>query len=129
MVTKTINEIDTVNSHSYARKRTENTNFAILVSSTFTEPFKDIAYGKYIVRLDNLLGNGVIVQRLGDLLDGRRSMPGRINRCKFQPTLTSAIPGNLSFVLPHQHFKSIIEMLETLDRLTLGILAHAPLWS
>jgi uncharacterized FAD-dependent dehydrogenase len=122
VVTETIDEIITVNGHSYARRKAENTNFAILVSSTFTEPFRDpIAYGKYIARLANLLGNGVIIQRLGDLLDGRRSTPERINRCITQPTLTSATPGDLSFVLPYRHLKSIIEMLEALDRITPGI--------
>ena len=122
VVTETIDEIITVNGHSYAKRKTENTNFAILVSSTFTEPFRDpIGYGKYIARLANLLGNGVIIQRLGDLLDGRRSTPDRINRCITQPTLTSATPGDLSFVLPYRHLKSIIEMLEALDRITPGI--------
>jgi uncharacterized FAD-dependent dehydrogenase len=122
VVTETIDDIVTVNGHSYARKKTENTNFAILVSSAFTEPFNDpIGYGKYIARLANLLGNGVIIQRLGDLLDGRRSTPERINRCITQPTLISATPGDLSFVLPYRHLKSIIEMLEALDRITPGI--------
>jgi uncharacterized FAD-dependent dehydrogenase len=122
VVTETIEEIITVNGHSYAEKKTENTNFAILVSSTFTEPFKDpIGYGKYIARLANLLGNGVIVQRLGDFLDGRRSTPDRITRCMTQPTLPSATPGDLSFVLPYRHLKSIVEMLEALDRITPGI--------
>ncbi len=125
VVTETIDEIVTVNGHSYAKKRTENTNFSILVSNTFTEPFKDpIGYGKYIARLANLLGNGVIVQRLGDLLDGRRSTPDRINRCITQPTLTAATPGDLSFVLPYRHLKSIIEMLEALDRITPGIFSR-----
>lgn len=122
VVTETIEEIVTVNGHSYAEKKTENTNFAILVSSTFTEPFNDpIGYGKYIARLANLLGNGVIVQRLGDFLDGRRSTPDRIARCITQPTLPSATPGDLSFVLPYRHLKSIVEMLEALDRITPGI--------
>jgi uncharacterized FAD-dependent dehydrogenase len=122
VVTETIDEIITVNGHSYAKRKTENTNFAILVSSTFTKPFNDpIGYGKYIARLANLLGNGVIIQRLGDLLDGRRSTPDRINRCITQPTLASATPGDLSFVLPYRHLKSIIEMLEALDRITPGI--------
>jgi hypothetical protein len=125
VVTETIDEIITVNGHSYAKKRTENTNFAILVSNTFTEPFNDpIGYGKYIARLANLLGNGVIIQRLGDLLDGRRSTSDRINRCITQPTLSSATPGDLSFVLPYRHLKSIIEMLEALDRLTPGIFSR-----
>jgi uncharacterized FAD-dependent dehydrogenase len=122
VVTETVDEIITVNGHSYAEKKTENTNFAILVSSTFTEPFNDpIGYGKYIARLANLLGNGVIVQRLGDFLNGRRSTPDRITRCMTQPTLPSATPGDLSFVLPYRHLKSIVEMLEALDRITPGI--------
>ena len=125
VVTETIDEIVTVNGHSYANKRTENTNFAILVSNTFTEPFNDpIGYGKYIARLANLLGKGVIIQRLGDLLDGRRSTPDRINRCITQPTLISATPGDLSFVLSYRHLKSIIEMLEALDRITPGIFSR-----
>ncbi len=125
VVTETIDEIVTVNGHSYANKRTENTNFAILVSNTFTEPFNDpIGYGKYIARLANLLGNGVIIQRLGDLLDGRRSTPDRIDRCITRPTLISATPGDLSFVLPYRHLKSIIEMLEALDRITPGIFSR-----
>jgi uncharacterized FAD-dependent dehydrogenase len=122
VVTETVDEIVTVNGHSYAERKTQNTNFAILVSSTFTEPFNDpIGYGKYIARLANLLGNGVIIQRLGDLLDGRRSTPDRINRCITQPTLASATPGDLSFVLPYRHLKNLIEMLEALDRITSGI--------
>jgi uncharacterized FAD-dependent dehydrogenase len=125
VVTETIEDIVTVNGHSYAKKKTENTNFAILVSNTFTEPFRDpIGYGRYIARLANLLGNGVIVQRLGDLLDGRRSTPDRIKRCITQPTLISATPGDLSFVLPYRHLKSIIEMLEALDRITSGIFSR-----
>ncbi len=125
VVTETMEDIVTVNGHSYAKKKTENTNFAILVSNTFTEPFRDpIGYGRYIARLANLLGNGVIVQRLGDLLDGRRSTPDRINRCITQPTLISATPGDLSFVLPYRHMKSIIEMLEALDRITSGIFSR-----
>ena len=125
VVTETIEDIVSVNGHSYAKKKTENTNFAILVSSTFTEPFRDpIGYGRYIARLANLLGNGVIVQRLGDFLDGRRSTTDRINRCITQPTLISATPGDLSFVLPYRHLKSIIEMLEALDRITPGIFSR-----
>lgn len=112
----------TVNGHSYAHKKTENTNFAILVSSAFTEPFDDpIAYGLYIARLANLLGNGPIVQRLGDLLAGRRSTPERINRCLTRPTLPEATPGDLSFVFPYRHLQSIIEMLQALEKLAPGV--------
>jgi uncharacterized FAD-dependent dehydrogenase len=115
-------EILTVNGHSYAKKRSENTNFAILVSSAFTEPFDDpIAYGFYISRLANLLGKGPIVQRLGDLLAGRRSTHERINRCLTRPTLPEATPGDLSFVFPYRHLQSIIEMLQALEKLAPGV--------
>lgn len=112
----------TVNGHSYAGRRTDNTNFAILVSTTFTEPFREpIAYGQYIARLANLLGGEVLVQRLGDLRQGRRSTPGRIARGLVQPTLKEATPGDLSFVLPYRHLADVLEMLEALDNLAPGV--------
>lgn len=112
----------TVNGHSYAGRKTKNTNFAILVSSAFTEPFDDpIAYGLYIARLANLLGRGVIIQRLGDLLAGRRSTEARIARCLTRPTLRDATPGDLSFVFPYRHLVSIIEMLQALEQLAPGV--------
>ncbi len=115
-------EVVTVNGHSYARKKSENTNFAILVSSAFTQPFNDpIGYGLYIARLANLLGKGPIVQRLGDLLAGRRSTPARMNRCLTRPTLPEATPGDLSFVFPFRHLQSIIEMLQALEKLAPGV--------
>ncbi|HAP66445.1 MAG TPA: FAD-dependent oxidoreductase, partial [Nitrospinae bacterium] len=92
-------EIFTVNGHSYTNKRSENTNFALLVSTLFTKPFNEpISYGKYIARLANFLGEGVIVQRLGDLIKGRRSTPERIEKGITVPTLKTATPGDLSFV-------------------------------
>jgi uncharacterized FAD-dependent dehydrogenase len=119
------NGIVTVNGHSYATKRTENTNFAILVSSNFTEPFDDpINYGGVIARLANLLGRGVIIQRLGDLMEGRRSTPERISRSVTRPTLSTATPGDLSFVLPYRYLKDIMEMLEALDKIVPGIFSH-----
>ena len=115
-------DVVTVNGHSYARKRSANTNFAILVSSAFTEPFDDpIGYGLYIARLANLLGKGPIVQRLGDLLGGRRSTAERMNRCLTRPTLPEATPGDLSFVYPFRHLQSIIEMLQALEKLAPGV--------
>jgi uncharacterized protein len=112
----------TVNGHSYAGKGTSNTNFAILVSTDFTKPFHEpIAYGKYLARLANILSGGVLVQRLGDLLSGHRSNEQRIARGLVQPTLKSAVPGDLSFVLPYRHLKGIIEMLEAMDKLDPGV--------
>jgi uncharacterized FAD-dependent dehydrogenase len=125
VVTEETNGIITVNGHSYSKKKTENTNFAILVSSSFTEPFDDpIAYGKYISRLANLLGRGVIIQRLGDLMEGRRSTPERISRCITRPTLGSATPGDLSFVIPYRYLRDIIEMLEAMDKIAPGIFSR-----
>ncbi len=125
VVTEESNGIITVNGHSYANKRTENTNFAVLVSSTFTEPFDDpIGYGRIIAQLANLLGKGVIIQRLGDLMEGRRSTRERISRCITRPTLSSARPGDLSFVLPYRYLKDIMEMLEALDSIAPGIFSR-----
>jgi uncharacterized FAD-dependent dehydrogenase len=114
--------ICTVNGHSYGERRTNNTNFALLVSTNFTEPFTEpISYGRYIARLANFLGQGVIVQRLGDLLSGRRSTPERIAKGIVRPTLKDATPGDLSFVLPYRYLSDIIEMLEALDRIAPGV--------
>ena len=122
VVTEKNDGIITVNGHSYAEKKSENTNFAILVSSAFTEPFDDpIAYGLHIARLANLLGGGAIVQRLGDLLAGRRSTKARIDRCLTRPTLPQATPGDLSYVFPYRHLLSIIEMLQALDKMSPGV--------
>ncbi len=112
----------TVNGHSHADIKTENTNFALLVSKTFTEPFHEpTTYGKNIAKLANLLGGGVLIQRLGDLLDGHRSTPVRIGRGIIEPTLKEATPGDLSLVFPYRHLKGIIEMLEALDELAPGL--------
>lgn len=112
----------TVNGHSYSDVTTDCTNFALLVSKEFTEPFKSpIEYGKYIAALANMLGGGVLVQRLGDLLDGRRTTPKRIERSLLKPTLKDATPGDLSLVLPYRHLTGIIEMLQALDKIAPGI--------
>ena len=112
----------TVNGHSYANRRSNNTNFALLVSTTFTEPFREpIAYGKYLARLANILSGGVLVQRLGNLMKGHRSTPARIKRGLVQPTLRSATPGDLSFVLPYRHLTGLMEMLQAMDKLAPGV--------
>jgi len=112
----------TVNGHSYANSKSQNTNFALLVSTDFTEPFREpIAYGKYLARLANILSGGVLVQRLGDLIEGHRSTPARIERGIVKPTLREATPGDLSFVLPYRHLTGILEMLQALDKLAAGV--------
>ena len=121
VVSENYNGILTVNGHSYATKKTENTNFSLLVSEKFTEPFKSpIAYGQHVARLANMLAGGVLVQRFGDLLDGRRSTPERIKASILTPTLASATPGDLSLVLPYRQMLSIIEMLYALDKIAPG---------
>jgi len=112
----------TVNGHSYAERRTNNTNFALLVSTSFTKPFREpIAYGKYLARLANILSGGVLLQRFGDLTEGRRSTPARIERGLVQPTLKDATPGDLSFALPYRYLTGIVEMLQAMDKLAPGV--------
>jgi uncharacterized FAD-dependent dehydrogenase len=112
----------TVNGIGYTHPRTENTNFALLVSTTFTEPFHEpIAYGKYLARLANILSGSVLVQRLGDLMAGRRSTHARIKDSPVTPSLTAAAPGDLSFALPYRYLKSIVEMIQAMDKLVPGV--------
>ncbi|RJQ50977.1 MAG: NAD(P)/FAD-dependent oxidoreductase [Actinobacteria bacterium] len=126
--TESYGDVITVNGHSYAERKTENTNFALLVSTTFTEPFKEpIAYGKYIARLANLLGEGIIVQRLGDLKAGRRSTAARIDKSVVRPTMASATPGDLSFVLPYRYITNILEMLEAMEKVAPGVNGNSTL--
>ena len=122
VVNENTNGIITVNGHSYEdpAKQTENTNFALLVAKHFSEPFKDSnGYGESIARLSNMLGGGVIVQRFGDLIRGRRSTPSRIEEAFITPTL-SATPGDLSLVLPKRLLDGIIEMIYALDKVAPG---------
>ncbi len=122
VVNENTNGIITVNGHSYEdpAKQTENTNFALLVAKHFSEPFKDSnGYGEAIARLSNMLGGGVIVQRFGDLIRGRRSTQKRIDESFVTPTL-NATPGDLSLVLPKRILDGIIEMIHALDKVAPG---------
>ena len=122
VVNENTNGIVTVNGHSYEgeEKHTENTNFALLVAKHFSEPFKDSnGYGESIARLSNMLGGGVIVQRFGDLVRGRRSNHKRIEEGMVQPTL-QATPGDLSLVLPKRILDGIMEMIYALDKIAPG---------
>ena len=122
VVSENTNGIVTVNGHSYEdhAKQTQNTNFALLVAKHFSEPFRDSnGYGESIARLSNMLGGGVIVQRFGDLINGRRSTPLRIEESFTTPTL-SATPGDLSLVLPKRILDGIIEMIYALDKIAPG---------
>lgn len=122
VVNENTNGIVTANGHSYEdpEKQTENTNFALLVAKHFSEPFKDSnGYGESIARLSNMLGGGVIVQRFGDLVRGRRSTEKRVQEGLVTPTL-SATPGDLSLVLPKRILDGIIEMIYALDKIAPG---------
>ena len=122
VVNENTNGIVTVNGHSFEDPslHTENTNFALLVSKHFTEPFNDsTAYAENIVRLSNMLGGGVIVQRFGDLISGKRSTEKRINESFTRPTL-HATPGDLSLVIPKRILDGIIEMIYALDKIAPG---------
>lgn len=114
-----------VNGHSYAdpELKTKNTNFSLLVSTKFTEPFKQpIEYGNHVANLANMLtGGGIMVQRLGDLLQGRRTDPDRLKKSTTIPTLKSAVPGDLSYVLPHRYLTSIVEAIEAFDKIAPGL--------
>ncbi|MFW5897174.1 MAG: NAD(P)/FAD-dependent oxidoreductase [Bacillota bacterium] len=117
-----LGDLVTVNGHSYHDRATDNTNFALLVSKSFTEPFdQPNRYGRNIASLANMLGGGVLVQRLGDLLAGRRSNDHRLARGIVRPTLAEATPGDLSLVLPYRQLLGILEMLEALDILMPGV--------
>lgn len=122
VVNENTNGIITVNGHSYEGqdKRTENTNFALLVAKHFSEPFKDSnGYGESVARLSNMLGGGVIVQRFGDLVRGRRTNEKRLEESTVVPTL-AATPGDLSLVLPKRILDGIIEMVYALDKIAPG---------
>lgn len=122
VTTESYGDVVTVNGHSYAEEKTPYTNFAVLVSQRFTEPFRDpIAYGRSIAKLANLLGGGILVQRFADLKVGRRSTPERIAQAQVEPTLEHATAGDLSAVLPYRHMTDIVEFLEAMEAIAPGI--------
>lgn len=122
VVSENTDGIITVNGHSYDAEelRSENTNFALLVSNRFTKPFDEpYRYGKHIASLSNMLGGGVMVQRLGDIIDGRRTTEHRLSQSFVRPTL-NATAGDLSLVLPKRHLDNIVEMIYALDKVAPG---------
>ena len=122
VVAENTNGIVTVNGHSYAdlALQTQNTNFALLVTNRFTEPFKNSnEYGESIAKLSNMLGGGVLMQRFGDLVKGRRSSEKRMEKSFTHPTL-AATPGDLSLVMPKRQLDDIIEMVYQLDKIAPG---------
>ncbi len=117
------NNLAVVNGHSYHDIKSGNTNFALLVSSKFTEPFNEpITYGKYIARLSNMLTGGkIMVQRLKDLKNGKRSTYDRIKKLSYTPTLKDAVPGDLSYVLPSRIVNALLETFDELEHVCPGI--------
>ena len=115
--------IAVVNGHSCKDIKSENTNFALLVSANFTEPFDEpIKYGKYIAELSNMLTGGkIMVQTLKDLKQGKRSTYNKMKKLCYEPTLKDAVPGDLSFALPHRILVALLETLEALDKVCPGI--------
>ncbi len=123
VVAENVDGINTVNGHSYSDPalRSENTNFALLVSNKFTEPFNEpYRYGKHIASLSNMLAGGVLVQRFGDLIRGARTNEHRLSQSFVRPTLTAAVPGDLSLALPKRQLDNIIEMIYALDKIAPG---------
>ena len=123
VVAENVEGINTVNGHSYSDPslRSENTNFALLVSNRFTQPFNEpYRYGKHIASLSNMLAGGVLVQRFGDLVKGVRTNEHRMSKSFTRPTLTAAVPGDLSLALPKRQLDDIIEMIYQLDKLAPG---------
>ena len=123
VVAENVEGINTVNGHSYADPalQSENTNFALLVSNRFTEPFNEpYRYGKHIASLSNMLAGGVLVQRFGDLVKGMRTNAHRLGKSFTRPTLTAAVPGDLSLALPKRQLDDIIEMIYQLDKIAPG---------
>ncbi len=123
VVTENVEGINTVNGHSYSDPalQSENTNFALLVSNRFTQPFDEpYRYGKHIASLSNMLSGGVLVQRFGDLVEGRRTNEHRMSKSFTRPTLTAAVPGDLSLALPKRQLDDIVEMIYALDKLAPG---------
>lgn len=120
------------NGHSYKDPAlgSSNTNFALLVSHKFTEPFdKPNEYAREICkRANDLSSGGVIVQKYGDIIRGRRSTDSRIKEGFLEPTLKEAVPGDLGLVLPYNTMKSLIEMVEALDKVTPGIASEHTLF-
>ena len=127
VVAENVEGINTVNGHSYAdpKLRSENTNFALLVSNRFTQPFNEpYRYGKHIASLSNMLAGGVLVQRFGDLVKGVRTNEHRLSKSFTRPTLTAAVPGDLSLALPKRQLDDIIEMIYVLDKIAPGTANH-----
>ncbi len=114
--------IKSVNGHSYQKKKSDNTNFALLVKTNFTGPFKEPnLYASYVAGLSNLLSGGILVQRLGDLLAGRRSTKERVKQSSVKPTLKSAVPGDLAYAFPYRHLTNLVETLRAMDKIAPGV--------
>lgn len=124
VVTENTDGVLTVNGHSFKDedKKTDNSNFALLCTIRFTEPFNEpIEYARYVASLANKISGGsVLVQRLGDLESGRRTDEKRLSQSTVKPTL-KAVPGDLSLCMPKRQLDNIVETLHALDKVAPGI--------
>lgn len=116
------NDLAVVNGHSYKETKSENTNLAILVSHNFTEPFNQpIAYAQKVGELTNMLGAGhIMVQRYGDILDGKRTWQKELSQSNLRPTLTDAVAGDITAAMPYRAMTNIIEFIRMLDEVVPG---------
>ena len=127
VVREQFDDLTTCNGHSFSQGKTDYTNFALLVSIPFGDPINPNEFGRSIVSLaNNIAKGGVIIQRLGDLLHGRRSTDSRIIKSVVKPTL-DAFPGDLSLVLPYRYLSDVVEMIEKLDNIAPGMMADSNL--
>lgn len=127
VVREQFDDLTTCNGHSFSQGKTDYTNFALLVSIPFGDPINPNEFGRSIVSLaNNIAKGGVIIQRLGDLLHGRRSTDSRIMKSVVKPTL-DAFPGDLSLVLPYRYLSDVVEMIEKLENIAPGMMADSNL--
>ncbi len=123
------NDLAVVNGHSFKEKKSENTNLAILVSHNFTEPFNQpIAYAQKVGELTNMLGAGhIMVQRYGDILDGKRTWQKELAQSNVKPTLKDAVAGDITAAMPYRAMTNIIEFIKMLDMVVPGFAANETL--
>ncbi len=116
------NNLAVVNGHSYKELKTENTNLAILCSHNFTEPFNQpIAYAQKVGELTNMLASGhILVQRFGDILDGKRTWQKELTRANVRPTLPDAVAGDITAAMPYRAMTSIIHFMQAMDEVVPG---------
>ena len=123
------NDLAVVNGHSYKDLKTNNTNLAILCSHNFNAPFNQpIAYAQKVGELTNMLGAGhILVQRYGDILDGKRTWQKELARSNVRPTLPDAVAGDITAAMPYRSMLNIINFIQAVDEVVPGFAAEETL--